>query len=76
MKCEVCGIGERREQRIRYHVEINGKLIVIEHVPAIVCDHCGETSIAPSVASTVQTIVREGKPPARAIETPVYEFGA
>lgn len=76
MKCEVCGIGERREKRIRYHADIQGKLVLIEHVPATVCDHCGETSIAPSVASTVQRIVREGKSPARAIETPVYEFGA
>lgn len=76
MKCEVCTIGERRRQLIRYHVEIDGKLIVVDNVPALVCDHCGEVSLEPQVAASVQRTIWEGKPPARAIETPVYEFGA
>ena len=74
MKCEVCTVGERREQKIRYHVDLEGKLVVVEHVPALVCSHCGEISIAPQVASSVQRTVWEAKPPLRAIETPVYEF--
>jgi HTH-type transcriptional regulator/antitoxin MqsA len=76
MKCDVCGVGERRQELIRYHVEFGGKLVVVEHVPALVCDHCGEISIAPQVASSVQRTVWGAKPPIRAIETPVYEFGA
>jgi YgiT-type zinc finger domain-containing protein len=76
MKCEVCGVGERREELIRYHVDLDGKLVVVEHVPALVCGHCGEISIALQVASSVQRTVWEAKPPVRAIETPVYEFGA
>jgi YgiT-type zinc finger domain-containing protein len=76
MKCEVCGVGERHQELIRYHVEFAGKLVVVEHVPALVCDHCGEISIAPQVASSVQRTVWGAKPPIRAIETPVYEFGA
>ena len=47
MKCDVCAVGERREELIRYHVDLDGKLAVVEHVPAFVCDHCGELSIAP-----------------------------
>jgi len=76
MKCDVRTIGERHEQRIRYHADIDGKLVVVENVPALVCSHCGEISISPQVASSVQHTVWEGKPPLRAIETPVYEFGA
>jgi len=76
MKCDVCGVGERREELIRYHIELDGKLVVVEHVPALVCHRCGEISIAPNVASSVQRTVWEGKPPLRAIEGPVYEFGA
>ena len=64
------------EEPIRYHVELDGKLVVVEHVPALVCDRCGEISIAPQVASSVQRTVWGAKPPVRAIETPVYEFGA
>jgi HTH-type transcriptional regulator/antitoxin MqsA len=59
-----------------YHVDLDGKLVVVEHVPALVCDRCGEISIAPQVASSVRRTVWQAKPPVRAIETPVYEFGA
>ncbi|HXJ39471.1 MAG TPA: YgiT-type zinc finger protein [Bryobacteraceae bacterium] len=76
MTCDVCAIGERRRQLIRYHVEVDGKLIVVDNVPAIVCDHCGEVSIEPRVATNVQHTVWGGKPPARSLETPVYEYGA
>jgi HTH-type transcriptional regulator/antitoxin MqsA len=62
--------------RIRYHADLDGKLVVVDHVPALVCDRCGEISITPQVASSVQRTVWEGKPPVRAIKTPVYEFGA
>lgn len=76
LKCDVCTVGDRRKELIRYHVDLNGKLVVVENVPALVCDHCGEIGIAPQVASSVQRTVWEGKPPLRAVETPVYEFGA
>ncbi len=74
MKCDVCMIGERQSQLIRYHVEVDGKLMVVERVPAMVCDRCGETSVAPLVASSVQRIVWGAGTPARSIETPVYDF--
>jgi YgiT-type zinc finger domain-containing protein len=76
MKCDVCAVGERLEELIRYHVELDGKLVVVEHVPALVCDRCGEISIAPQVASSVHRTVWGNRPPMRAIETPVYEYGA
>lgn len=76
LRCDVCAVGERRDELIRYHVELDGKLVVVEKVPALVCDRCGEVGIAPAVASSVQRTVWGAKPPARAIETPVYEFGA
>ena len=76
MKCDVCVVGERREELIRYHVELDGKLVVVENVPALVCDRCGDISIAPQVASAVQRTVWGAKPPVRAIEIPVYEFAA
>jgi YgiT-type zinc finger domain-containing protein len=47
MKCEVCGTGERREKLIRYSLDMEDRLVVVEHVPASVCDHCGETTLSP-----------------------------
>ena len=66
MTCEVCGVGER----------IGDSVIVIDHVPVIVCDHCGETSFRPDVVDNLQKTVWQNSAPSRVIETPVYEFAA
>jgi len=74
MKCEVCGVGERREKLIRYTLALEERLVVVEHVPAAVCDHCGETTLTPDVLARLQETVWESRPPVCLIETPVYEF--
>ena len=76
MICEVCGVGTRRDQLIRYSLSIGEGLIVIDHVPAIVCDHCGEISLRPEVVDSLQRTIWQKRPPARVIETPVYEFAS
>ncbi len=76
MKCEVCGIGEREEELISYHLLVADKLVVVEHVPATVCSHCGETSLAPDVVDRLQQTVWQSGPPVKTLATPVYEFAA
>ena len=74
MTCEVCTIGNRRLQLIRYKLSIDDRLVVVENVPATVCDNCGETSVEPKVATQLQKTIWERKTPARWIEAAVYEF--
>ena len=74
MRCEVCGKGERRDKLIRYNLSIRDRLVVVDHVPASVCDRCGETTLSPEVVDRLQTTVSASRTPDRVIETPVYEF--
>ena len=74
MTCEVCTIGNRRLQLIRYNLAVDDRLVVVENVPADVCDNCGEISIEPKVATQLQKTIWERKTPARWIEAAVYEF--
>lgn len=74
MKCEVCGTGERREKLIRYSLDMEDRLVVVEHVPASVCDHCGETTLSPEVVERLQHTIWQSRLPVRVLETPVYEF--
>lgn len=74
MKCEVCHTGERQEQLIRYSLCIDEKLVVVEHVPAEVCDQCGETTLQPDVVRRLQKTISQPGTPVRVLETPVYEF--
>lgn len=74
MKCDVCGVGERQEKLIRYNLQMEEKLIVVEHVPASVCDHCGETTLAPDIVGRLQNMIWQSRTPVKILETPVYEF--
>lgn len=74
MKCEVCGIGVRKAQLINYKRLLEDKLVVVEHVPAGVCNHCGEITLAPDTVERLQQTAWQSRLPIRMLETPVYEF--
>ena len=64
------------ERLVTYTQEVDGRFIVIEHVPARVCRETGEQLFSPETVNRLQAIIRSRLKPARVIETPVYEFAA
>ena len=64
------------ERLVTYTQEVDGRFIVVEHVPARVCRETGEQLFSPETANRLQAIIRSRLKPARVIETPVYEFAA
>ena len=55
-------------------MELDGKLILVENVPARVNVGTGERLYAPETVKHLQALVRGGRHPKRMIETQVYEF--
>jgi len=64
------------EQTVTYVLERQGKVLIIEHVPARVCRETGERLFAPETVERLQQIVWEQRTPTRIVETPVFEFVA
>jgi YgiT-type zinc finger domain-containing protein len=64
MKCAVAGCpGEYKERRITQFFTRGGQAIVVEDIPAEVCDVCGDTLLAPEVVEQLVKIdVREKEP--------------
>jgi len=62
------------EQKVTYTLEINGKFIIIENVPARVCLETGERFFSPETVEQLQKMIWEDRKPIRVIETPVFEF--
>jgi len=63
------------ETKVTYTLELEGKLYVIENVPARVCRETGEQLFSPETVGHLQRTIWEKKKPKRVIETPVYEYG-
>jgi YgiT-type zinc finger domain-containing protein len=64
------------EQKVTYTIELDGKFIIVENVPARVCVETGERFFAPETVERLQQTVWEKRKPRRVIETPVFEFAA
>jgi YgiT-type zinc finger domain-containing protein len=62
------------EQEVTYILEHQGRVILIEHVPARVCVETGERLFSPEVVERLQRIIWEQRAPIRVIEAPVFEF--
>jgi YgiT-type zinc finger domain-containing protein len=64
------------EQKVTYVLEQQGKVFIIENVPARVCKETGERLFAPETVECLQQIIWEQRKPTRMVETPVFEFAS
>jgi hypothetical protein len=64
------------DKDVNYLMEEDGKLIIIEKVPARVNPETGEQLLSSRTVQRLKEMIKEGKIPSRVIDTPVYEFPA
>lgn len=62
------------ERRVTYTLEVEGRLVIIENVPAKVCLETGERFFSPETVEHLQQIIWEEQEPKRMVEVPVFEF--
>ena len=61
------------ETNVTYAIELDGKFVLVENVPARVCVETGERFFSPETVERLQEMIWERKPN-RFIETPVFQF--
>ncbi len=64
------------EMNVTYSIEVNGRFVIIEDVPARVNVETGERFFSPETVECLQQAVWERCQPVRTIETPVYDYAA
>lgn len=62
------------QRNVTYTLEVNGKLMVIENVPARVNLETGEQLFSPETTERLQKMIWEQRKPTRVIQVPVFEF--
>ena len=72
-QCPLCG-GGFEEKRITHPQQYEGKIIILENVPAKVCRQCGEVLLAPNVVGQLQKVVWAAGAPKRTAQVPVYDL--
>ena len=75
MKCLVCH-HDMTEHHVTLDLRYGGELVVIEEVPALVCDNCGERVFTPDVTRQVQERAQQHHKATRTLVVPVFSLAA
>ncbi len=62
------------ERRVTYTLEMEGKLYIVENVPARVDEETGEQFFAPSTVERLHETILGRTEPSKLMEIPVYEY--
>lgn len=71
-KCSVCH-SQTVTKNIRYTQWYKDELIIVENVPAEVCQNCGEEYFAPDIADKIQKVI-ELHHASKTIKVPVFQL--
>ena len=61
-------------KKVTYTIDVDSKLLVIEHVPARVCLETGEQLFSAETVERIQQLILNKQKPTRVMEVPVFEF--
>jgi YgiT-type zinc finger domain-containing protein len=62
------------EKQVTYTLNLNGKLFLIENVPARVNEETGEQFFSPSTLERLQQAILEPEEPDYFVQVPVYNY--
>jgi YgiT-type zinc finger domain-containing protein len=62
------------DRLVRYKLDLGDRIVVIENVPARVCEQTGEEFFSPETAERIWQLVHGGGRPARAMHVDVYDY--
>ncbi len=73
-KCHVCGSNEIKQELVKETFEVDGKLVIVEGIPAQVCQRCGEVTFSSEIAENIRLIINSNKQPTKSIQVDVFAF--
>ncbi|MDD5090231.1 MAG: YgiT-type zinc finger protein [Candidatus Wallbacteria bacterium] len=77
-KCTFCGNKNFRNCDVQYIYRHNGKMLLVNNVPCVECEYCGERFFASVVLKRIEqdfdAICNNGKKATRTVKVPVEEY--
>jgi HTH-type transcriptional regulator/antitoxin MqsA len=75
MKCAFC-CGETKHIIVTFSYEEENRCFLVEHVPAEVCERCGEKTYSPDVTDQLLKFSKDNRKPIKKLEVPVFDYAA
>ncbi|MBL8252219.1 MAG: type II toxin-antitoxin system MqsA family antitoxin [Candidatus Competibacter sp.] len=72
MKCVICKTGDLQPRPVSVTVDRHGALLVVEGVPALVCDNCGERYFDGAVSARLLELTEQALQPGVRLDVRQY----
>ena len=60
--CHVCGNTAARSEFVSEVFTVEGRRVLVEHIPAQVCERCGEAVFSRETTEHIRRLVRDTRP--------------
>jgi YgiT-type zinc finger domain-containing protein len=71
-ECQICGNKSSRSELVSEVFTIEERRVLVERIPAQVCDRCGEPIFAPETAETIRKLIHGESSPLRTESLEVF----
>ena len=73
-RCHVCGSDEYHEELVSEVFQIDGKPVLVENIPARVCNRCGEPVYSRETTEKIRQMLHSQVKPIRTVRMPVFVY--
>lgn len=71
LSCHVCGSTAARPGLVSEVFTVEGRRVLVEHIPAQVCARCGEATFSRETTESIRRLVHDARP-ARTVPLDVF----
>ena len=61
-RCHVCGSTAAKSEFVSEVFTIDGRRVLVEHIPAQVCERCGEATFSRETTESIRLLVHSAQP--------------
>ena len=73
-QCDICGSQEAQQKLVTEMFEIDGRHVLVENIPVLVCQQCGEMTFDRETTERVRRMVHGEAHPARKVEVDLFAY--
>ncbi len=73
-RCLVCGSTEFENDFVGEVFNVNGKHVLVEHIPAIVCRRCGDKTFTRETTEKIRKMIHGKEKPVKSVAIDVFDF--
>jgi HTH-type transcriptional regulator / antitoxin MqsA len=73
-RCHVCGNTSAKSDFVNEIFTVEGRRMLVEQIPAQVCDRCGEATFSRETTEKIRRLVHGAGQPVRTVPLEVFAF--